>query len=236
MPLSRQCRSVSFLIEAEISHQREVIGRILHGRYPVDTDLLPGGEGQPPVDAKMPPAVEDVIDGVAALAVPADLPRRVGRFRPVLPAVGRVELKAGVVHDGPVHRLDGLGVKVTAKDDGDVIGDALLQEIQDVFPLLVAQRRQERPLPGFQVGCRHADLTTAGLVSEHRQYQDLQSQQEKPPSPPSSTPTPTTPPTPPSRQGTKTQEKKKKKRKEKETSLNIIILWAKTFDLNRVVM
>ena len=104
-------------------------------------DLLSCGEGQPLIDTEMALAEKDVVDGVAALAVAADLPRRVLGFRPVLLAIGRVEVEANIVHDGAVDRLAGLGVEVTAEDDGHVVADAILEEVEDVFALLVAQCR-----------------------------------------------------------------------------------------------
>ena len=141
MPRGRQVGEGGVSIKAEIGHQREMIGWILQRRHTMVTDLLSSGEGQPLVDVEMPLAEEDVVDGVAALAVTADLPRGVSRFRTVLLPVGRIQVEARVVHDGPVDRFTGLGVEVTAKDDGHVVADALLQEVQDVFALLVTEGR-----------------------------------------------------------------------------------------------
>ena len=153
-----------------------MIGRILQRRYALGADLLAAGEAQQLIDAQMPATEEHVVDRVAALTIPADLPRGVLGFVTLGLAVGRVQLEADVRSDGLVDGLDGLGVEIAAQDHRTVVAEVLLEEVEDVFALFVAQRRQKGTLTRLEMGRGHADLLTGDLVSQDRQNNNLQQQ------------------------------------------------------------
>lgn len=95
------------LLEAEVTNQREVVGRITKGRKSVWPDLLLGGHVQDGIHSQRVLGVPDVVQSTAALPRGPNLPRCVLRLRQTVPAeflVSRVqaERRCG---EAPIHLL-----------------------------------------------------------------------------------------------------------------------------------
>lgn len=145
-----------------------MIGRVIEGGQPVGPNLLFSQQAQGRVHIQGMLGIPDIIQRVPALSRGPDLPGGVGGLRLSVGAqqlVGAVQIEAGV-GELPVHLLGGLGVEVSAHDQGDLrsLGD-VLQVLQEVAALGRAE-----PLParaGLQV-CDGDAEEPAGLMALER--------------------------------------------------------------------
>jgi len=162
--------------QIKIDHQGKVVGWILQGRNATRADLQAGRERKNLIYIQMSPAEEDVVDRVATLTVTAHLPRRVRRLWSILSllAVSRVEFETRVGTDRGIDRLGGFRVEIASQHNGTVLVDVSSQKLENIFALLVAQRRQEGALARLEMSRSYTNLFSTGFVSKDCQDDHLE--------------------------------------------------------------